>query len=1428
MPVPILNTGNPVNRGHPLAKGLVNWWKPLPHNWGGSVLYDVVGSVNATKTGTGPVWNGEQAIGGSRSISGWTSSYYYSTSKTVAITGDYSVVIWWKLTSTSTYSFALTGPGLAIHGVNTGGASFYLRTRDSGSVFQPTISGVTIGAWQQFVCSAKASSTSYCYLDNITSSSFSEGSGTFSIGTLGNYSSWPFLGSIAEIKIYNRALTQADVLALRQEALTGYPNLLNWSTPKAWSFGSAVQVSSVAKTRYSRYSRSMRPYGDFSDKTSSPLGVAYLLLEDGSNALFENNEEILLESSAYPNLSVNINSATSDLQFVASLVSPGVTVGVLSSLSPLLAEASPVSPVAATPVTLTLPAVPAEALPVTPVAATSSTLTLPVVPAEASLVPLVGTTGVNVEPASLAAASSPQAVVVSTGVNAEPSALSGVVELVTPEPLTGNAITLPASAVSVSLLTPTVATSVTVVTTPVIVAAEIKIPSTSNANEVSPVPMVIAGQLTDCEIIVAAVIATTPVTAGVTPVPAEITTSVIVSLLSTEAMAALGETTSTSGNVTTVSPLAAYAYAADPGVTTANVASLSPLDVSVTVVGPEAITGNTVAASAIEVTASVIVPATTVGNVALPVPLVLLASPVEPDAVTGNVVTYNPLTVAASAVEPDVSVDGGIITGALTATALPANLVVITGNNLFPVSIAATAGYVAITASHGNTLLPQPLEVGSSVTTVSLVTGVAIGPLPLEAATAVVPVVAGFDVTTALSAQAAVADFVTLEVFSDDQAYLLPLVSHGLLLGIGGLVQGPDGIFAHDDCEVDSVNPIDPRLLIDPYIPLPPDPIGDCARDLAFIPPLPPLPPLPPEDFCPVITVNEASSIYIDPLASEPSMTFSVEQAENCSFDFLINIALPSPVLAGCPTFTMSNVEAYTDSTLSEPFLDFTIVQAEDDCAFDVNFVLGVPIFDGDSFFQSINITNIDGINIFFNSITNNYGGNIYGGPTINNTINLGMNLTLPVKQISVVSDILCDIDGNLTVCYQNALVLSAGKRRCLPLECPPTGCCITECETLGIEVIPAICGITEAYLYRDSTTGEWYGLTTGTDDVVVEFRVYCLAGHTFMDVYCNGHYFEYLSGELYGSCPEDSTTYFAEHEETFLGLLTPFYVANSNSETCECLFAAEEYVVGVTALCGDSSSILACCDPFRPVPYNLVEIEITASVGPACTPLNFSGELEYRDPNWIGSFEPTPDEPGMVMPDVTVVTQLTCRSGVGYFLLVVAHLASGAVVTFEVPLEEITSDGHQFLVGNVSLATVIAGCEGYFEVSIAYPCYEEYEIDPEYCAVCEEIDCIITLEGCDPVSCTLTKIEGGELIWEVSGVPMGLCACDGELVSIWDITLTCDVGNWSLLFSSPVGDPVITDIEILRTNPVQFIASGTMDCAGPVAFSMEFTEAVC
>ena len=63
---PIINLADPVNRQHPLNRGLVAWWMALPGLTGGSTLVDLMGRHHGTLTHAAPAqaWAGTSRLGG--------------------------------------------------------------------------------------------------------------------------------------------------------------------------------------------------------------------------------------------------------------------------------------------------------------------------------------------------------------------------------------------------------------------------------------------------------------------------------------------------------------------------------------------------------------------------------------------------------------------------------------------------------------------------------------------------------------------------------------------------------------------------------------------------------------------------------------------------------------------------------------------------------------------------------------------------------------------------------------------------------------------------------------------------------------------------------------------------------------------------------------------------------------------------------------------------------------------------------------------------------------------------------------------------------------------------------------------------------------------------------------------------------------------
>lgn len=231
-----INLGKPV-ADHPLTRGLVHWWRPLPHNSRGAVLYDIAGVKHASRTGS-PGWSVAQLGNGPvDAVTGFGLNTYYSFSN-VTFSSDYTVVIFLNYSSLPSASYAIAGDTCKL-GL---GATTYanIRVRDAAGQVYPSISGVNLNSWQQFAVSVKTSVNSYCFMDYTKSASFAGSSGNATFNRIGcDNSTSPVLGSIASVQLYNRALEDAEIFQLRAEAVMGYPSLLR-RTSRRFLLGSTA------------------------------------------------------------------------------------------------------------------------------------------------------------------------------------------------------------------------------------------------------------------------------------------------------------------------------------------------------------------------------------------------------------------------------------------------------------------------------------------------------------------------------------------------------------------------------------------------------------------------------------------------------------------------------------------------------------------------------------------------------------------------------------------------------------------------------------------------------------------------------------------------------------------------------------------------------------------------------------------------------------------------------------------------------------------------------------------------------------------------------------------------------------------------------------------------------------------------------------
>ena len=201
------------------------WWR----------LSDPVGSLTVTDSsgnGYAGTVNGDVIFGEPGPVANGTaalfdgSTGYVETSTSVPmdlLTGSVSFVAWVKLAASPTTQGLICGifPNVALSIQSDDYAMMWLGS------YANTVGPVSLGVWYQIVAvyQGNGSSTRSLYLDGSfvdedTSGSAADESGLVSVGAQASWRSYStyFPGDVAEVAIFTRALTAAEIAALWQAA----------------------------------------------------------------------------------------------------------------------------------------------------------------------------------------------------------------------------------------------------------------------------------------------------------------------------------------------------------------------------------------------------------------------------------------------------------------------------------------------------------------------------------------------------------------------------------------------------------------------------------------------------------------------------------------------------------------------------------------------------------------------------------------------------------------------------------------------------------------------------------------------------------------------------------------------------------------------------------------------------------------------------------------------------------------------------------------------------------------------------------------------------------------------------------------------------------------------------------------------------------
>jgi hypothetical protein len=236
--------GDAVNWSHPLNRGRVLWLTGLPQKTGSSTWYDAAGRNHGTLT-SGPVWT----------PTGYGAGLTFSNNYVdVAAAAAFDVP---ALTVAALFYPTQTGGNGIFErstngSVNSGSLLFLesgnlnFRVGRAGGTDTATAGAVSTNAWH-FAAGTLAGTTVSAYLDGAAPATaalggaLNTGTGAARVGSL--FGVYLFAGLVADVHYYSRALSAAEVAALRDQMLRGHPDTLR--RPKPWSFGVAAVTADL-------------------------------------------------------------------------------------------------------------------------------------------------------------------------------------------------------------------------------------------------------------------------------------------------------------------------------------------------------------------------------------------------------------------------------------------------------------------------------------------------------------------------------------------------------------------------------------------------------------------------------------------------------------------------------------------------------------------------------------------------------------------------------------------------------------------------------------------------------------------------------------------------------------------------------------------------------------------------------------------------------------------------------------------------------------------------------------------------------------------------------------------------------------------------------------------------------------------------------
>lgn len=247
--------GDPVNRAHPLNRGLVSWWLPLPWYSSGPRLIDIAGKNHGTLT-NGPTWMpGPNGFGAVATSGGG----YVPVGDITAISGVPAITIvvdaLWRSsvgTGANPALFSKSQPGADCDLLFWSGTQVFARIGNSDNEYG--IGGaIKFDARQQTAVVFDGGGTGNAerlklYQDGVPQTLSYTGTILATTGNnslAANIGRYTFNGATTNatfysVRLHNRGLSASEVAALYDQARRGYPDTLRYLSTKTYLLGTGA------------------------------------------------------------------------------------------------------------------------------------------------------------------------------------------------------------------------------------------------------------------------------------------------------------------------------------------------------------------------------------------------------------------------------------------------------------------------------------------------------------------------------------------------------------------------------------------------------------------------------------------------------------------------------------------------------------------------------------------------------------------------------------------------------------------------------------------------------------------------------------------------------------------------------------------------------------------------------------------------------------------------------------------------------------------------------------------------------------------------------------------------------------------------------------------------------------------------------------